>query len=166
VTRGFRLPLRRVLVPVDLSDTSRGALVVALSWSSALRGDRETSKSPERTRPTKLTAMYVDDPARVATATPSAEEALTEELDRVRKKAGTWAGVAIAGVAIARADVPGAIADRARDDDADLIVLGTRGLGLDGVGRLGSVSAEVTRRVDAPVLLVPPAIWMELRRHA
>src|SRR6476619_666984 len=37
VRRGFELPLRRVLVPVDLSDTARGALVVALSWSSALR---------------------------------------------------------------------------------------------------------------------------------
>lgn len=145
VRHGFELPLRRVLVPVDLSDTARGALVVALSWSSALRGDGDT--------PTQLTAMYVGHGA-----TPSAEIALTEELERVRKDAGAWAGVAIHGVTIASADVAGAIAERARDEHADLIVLGTRGLGLDGVRRLGSVSAEVSHRVDAPILLVPPAV--------
>ena len=33
----LRLPLRRVLVPIDLSETARGALMVALTWASALR---------------------------------------------------------------------------------------------------------------------------------
>lgn len=151
VTRGLRLPLRRVLVPVDLSDTARGALVVALSWSSALRGGRGT--------PTELTALYVAQSDGTAGATPSAEEALTAELDGVRREAGSWAGVVIDGVTVAGTDVAGVIADRARDLRADLVVLGTRGAGLDAVGRLGSVSAEVSRRVDAPVLLVPPAVW-------
>jgi nucleotide-binding universal stress UspA family protein len=96
-------------------------------------------------------------------ATPSAERALTEELDRVRQEAGEWAGVAIDGVTTESSDVAGAIAERARDERADLIVLGTRGLGLNAEGRLGSVSAEVSRRADAPILLVPPAVWSELR---
>jgi nucleotide-binding universal stress UspA family protein len=154
VSRAFRLPLRRVLVPIDLSDTARGALVVALSWSSALRGDGDTRADA----PTQLTAMYVDQGGITARTTASADRALTAELERVRGDAGTWAGVAIDGVTIASADVAGAIAVRARDERADLIVLGTRGLGLDGVGRLGSVSEEVSRRVDAPVLLVPPKV--------
>jgi nucleotide-binding universal stress UspA family protein len=152
VARGVRLPLRRVLVPIDLSDTARGALVVALSWSSALRAGSDSA--------TRLTAMYVDRADRDGGAAPGAEQKLTAELDRVRQQAGSWARVAIDGTTIASDDVAGAIADRARDERADLIVLGTRGLGLDGTDRLGSVSAEVSRRVDTPILLVPPAVWM------
>ena len=157
VTRALRLPLRRVLVPIDLSDTARGALVTALAWSSALRG---APRSENAGVPTQLTAMFVDRAEGAGSATPSAKHALEAELDRVRKDAGDWARVEIRGVTVASADVGGAIAERARGDDVDLIVLGTRGLGLDGAERrLGSVSADVSRRVDAPVLLVPPAVW-------
>src|SRR5439155_5887642 len=139
-----RLPLRRVLVPIDLSDTARGALVMALAWSSALRG---SSRSSGADAPTQLTAMFVDRAVGAGGRTPSAKDALEAELDRARKDAGGWAGVEIHGTTVASADVGGAIADRARDDDVDLIVMGTRGLGLDGAGRLGSVSANVSRRV-------------------
>jgi len=157
VTHGIRLPLRRVLVPIDLSDTARGALAVALAWSSALRGARSGGKANS---PTRLTAMFVDRAEGAGRATPSARHALEGELDRVRQEAGSWAGVEIRGVTVASADAAGAIAERASADDVDLIVLGTRGLGLDGAERrLGSVSADVSRRVDVPVLLVPPAVW-------
>jgi nucleotide-binding universal stress UspA family protein len=103
--------------------------------------------------------LYVDRSASGATGE------LEAELDRVRRDAGSWAGVAVAGVTIRSDDIASAIADRARDERADLIVLGTRGLGLDAVGRLGSVSEAVTRRVDVPVLLVPPAVWTALREE-
>jgi nucleotide-binding universal stress UspA family protein len=159
VTRGIRLPLRRVLAPIDLSDTARGALVVALAWSAALR---EAPGSADAGATTRLTALFVDRAEGAGSATPSARHALAAELDRVRRDAGSWAGVAIHGVTVANTDAAGAIADRARDEDVDLIVLGTRGLGLDGAGRLGSVSADVSRRVDAPVLLVPPVVWKEI----
>jgi nucleotide-binding universal stress UspA family protein len=159
VTRGIRLPLRRVLVPIDLSDTARGALAVALAWSSALRGVR---RSTQEDPPTQLTAMFVDRAEGAGSATPSARHALEAELDRVRKDAGTWAGVEIHGVTVASTDAAGAIADHAREAGADLIVMGTRGIGLDAEGRLGSVSASVSRRVDVPVLLVPPAVWRKI----
>jgi nucleotide-binding universal stress UspA family protein len=156
VTRGIRLPLRRVLVPIDLSDTARGALAVALAWSSALRGVQGSGKADATTQ---LTAMFVDRAEGAGSATPGARHALEAELDRVRQDAGSWAGVEIHGVTVASTDVAGAITDRANADDVDLIVLGTRGLGLDGAERrLGSVSADVGRRVDAPILLVPPAV--------
>ena len=158
VTRGLQLPLRRVLVPIDLSDTARGALVMALAWSSALRGGPRSAP----TGATQLTAMFVDRAEGAGSATTSAKHALAAELDRVRRDAGSWAGVDIHGLTVASADVARSIADRAHDADVDLIVLGTRGLGLDGGERLGSVSANVSRRVDAPVLLVPPAVWARL----
>ena len=50
------------------------------------------------------------------------------------------------------------------DSAPDLIVMGTRGLGLDAVGRLGSIAASVIKAVDVPVLLIPPAVWEEHAR--
>jgi nucleotide-binding universal stress UspA family protein len=40
-----------------------------------------------------------------------------------------------------------------------LVVMGTRGLGLDPVGRLGSVTASAIQALAVPTLLVPPAVW-------
>ena len=156
VKRAIRLPLERVLVPVDLSDTARGALMVALSWSSALRAKADASKSGA---PVELTAMYVDRSEGSAQRRTVGTPELDAELDRVRAEAGSWAGVSIERVTIANGDVAAAIAERADNGRADLIVLGTRGQGLDPVGRLGSVSESVIRRAEAPVLLVPPAVW-------
>jgi nucleotide-binding universal stress UspA family protein len=156
VSRGIHLPLERVLVPVDLSDTARGALMVALSWSSALRAGGDAADDEARTA---LTAMHVSSSQDAACRGASETPGLDVELERVRGEAGDWAGVAIEGLTVASSDVAGAIADRARDGCADLIVLGTRGAGLDAVGRLGSVSGAVIQRVDMPVLLVPPAVW-------
>jgi len=44
VREPLSLPLRRVLVPTDLSEAARGALFVALSWTSALRVPSGTSE--------------------------------------------------------------------------------------------------------------------------
>ena len=157
VRRAIRLPLERVLVPVDLSDTARGALMVALSWSSALRAGADVSKGGLPSA--ELTAMYVDRSEGSAQRRTVGTPELDAELDRVRAEAGSWAGVSIERITIASSDVAAAIAERADKGRADLIVLGTRGQGLDPVGRLGSVSEAVIRRVEAPVLLVPPAVW-------
>ena len=51
------------------------------------------------------------------------------------------------------------IAGRARDSAADLVVLGTRGLGLTETSGLGSVSAAIVASLSLPILLVPPAVW-------
>jgi nucleotide-binding universal stress UspA family protein len=152
--RPLPLPLSRVVVPVDLSDTARGALLVALSWASALR----TSESDGRK--TTLVAVHVsgveDDAAR------DAASALASELASLRRSAGDWAGVAIEGETVSgQAGTVESIARFADAQHADLLVLGTRGLGLDAAERLGSISAEVIERSPVPVLLVPPSVWHE-----
>ncbi|HST06714.1 MAG TPA: universal stress protein [Gemmatimonadaceae bacterium] len=152
------LPLDRVLVPVDLSDTSRGALALALSWASALRG-AEKSGGATRNDHARLTALLVETTVRVEDATPTESAALDDELRRLGSEAGTWAGVAIEGVVIRSSDVESAIARYAQEHQSDLVVIGTRGLGADARRRLGSVSEGVSRRVAVPVLLVPPAVW-------
>jgi nucleotide-binding universal stress UspA family protein len=163
--RALSLPLRRVLVPVDLSDTARGALLVALSWASALRPATAARQSGESaTETVQLTALHVRRPATSRGAEARMKSSLESELHRVRGEAGTWAGVDVDEARVESTDVTSAIADISRRRESDLIVLGTRGLGLDAVGRLGSVAAAVTQRVDTPVLLVPPAVWAEYAR--
>jgi len=153
LSRPMRLPLEHVLVPVDLSNTSRGALRVALSWASALRKTKKGSGAAGNETAT-LTALFVDAAKREASP-----RALDDELERLRGDAGTWAGVSVRGVVVAKSDIPQAIADYVGEHQSDLLVIGTRGLGSDAVGRLGSVALGVLRRMDQPILLVPPAVW-------
>jgi len=156
VATPFRLPLRRVLVPIDLSDTARGALLVGLSWASALRaGPRENPTHAD----VELTVLHVQPPSRDGDAS-SLPHTLERELEYLGKESGTWAGVSIHGQTIVNADATQGIVDYVGENTWDLVVLGTRGLGLDPVGRLGSVTASVMEVIAAPALLVPPAVWM------
>ena len=160
----MHLPLERVLVPVDLSETSRGALVVGLSWSSALRGTKKLPLGGDAGEAVALTALHVERSSPSDAGASRQPKALDDELDRLRRDAGTWAHVAIDRAVVGNSDVPQAIANYASEHQPDLIVLGTRGLGLDAVGRLGSVSLGVAQRVTVPVLLVPPAVWHSYAR--
>jgi nucleotide-binding universal stress UspA family protein len=153
VSQALELPLRRVLVPVDLSDTSRGALLVALSWASALRPTGEQTA-------TTLTALYIGpNPESVAAGAGLVRE-LEHQVAELRDVGGSWAGVDVRHTAIVGTDTSATIARYATEHGADLVVLGTRGLGLDPIGRVGSIAAEAIRLVRVPLLLVPPAIWL------
>jgi universal stress protein E len=148
----LRLPLSRVLVPIDLSDTARGALFVGLSWASALRAATlPTGESGGAT----LTALHVQ---AESSATPP--PFMEKELTIIRESGGTWSGISIHRETISNTNVTQGIASFVTRHRPDLVVLGTRGLGLDPVGRLGSVAASVTQSIDVPTLLVPPALWM------
>jgi nucleotide-binding universal stress UspA family protein len=143
----LRFPLGHVLVPVDLSDTARGALFVGLSWASALRGGG--------TGDTRLTALHVQG---ASSTTPP--PFLEKELAIVRATGGTWAGVSIDSETVFNSNDAEGIVSFSNRHRPDLVVLGTRGLGLDAVGRIGSVAASVMQSIDVPTLLVPPALWM------
>jgi len=154
----LRLPLRRALVAIDASEAARGALLVALSWSSALRSQK--AKGPEPT----LTALHVESGETRSAADAHMKRTVDHELDVLRRSAGSWAGVSVEGASETNADPVEAIAKYATDQEADLVVLGTRGLSADLAQRLGSVSAAVTRRLQLPVLLVPPSVWRDFAR--
>jgi nucleotide-binding universal stress UspA family protein len=160
VSNSLRLPLRRVLVPVDLSDTARGALLVALSWASALR---DRSRSDAERSDVALTALHVRQ-AKHAVGEVTPPQPIEQVLEQLRREASTWASVSIGGETTFNADVAKGIVDSVGNSAPDLIVMGTRGLGLDAVGRLGSIAASVIKTVDVPVLLVPPAVWEEHAR--
>ena len=152
----LRLPLRRVLVPLDVSDAARGALLVGLSWASALRnpadGDTERQDAV-------LTALHVLPSAEPGTR-PSMPAAIQRGLDTARAVGGKWAGVSIQGETVINPDVTQGIATYVSEQSPDLLVIGTSGLGFEAIGRLGSVAASVVTAVDVPTLLVPPAVWL------
>lgn len=164
VREPLAIPVERVLVAVDLSDTARGALVVGLSWASALRAPPARANAGAGAAATML-VLHVDRSASGQDGGARRSERsdpFEREVLRIRDDAGQWAGVSIEDLLVSGSDTAQMIADAASQYRAGLIVLGTRGLGLDrvGRGRLGSVSASVVRLCATPVLLVPPAVWM------
>ena len=140
-----RLPLERVIAAVDLSEASSGVLSVALSWVSALR-PREGTAS--------LTALHV-------TSDPGEDTVrrVREEVERARALARGAAFVEIQERLESGPDPAGEILRRAASEAADLLVAGTRGA--EHPSPLGSVSAAVARAAPCPLLLVPPAAWMD-----
>lgn len=154
VPRPLRLPLARVLVPIDFSDTSRGALLAGLSWASALRAPAGPKGS------TSLTALHVNDADADAAA---AALQMDQALDVLRDGPQGWTGVEIGGRIERGTDAAQVIGKCADDQEVDLLVIGTRGLGAGAESRLGSVSAAVAERASLPTLLIPPAVW---RVHA
>ena len=159
VAHKLALPLTRVVVAVDLSETSRGALVVGLSWALALRGNRSRSSVG-----VNLTTLYVTRRDATTDQLNALARSLERQVDDLRDEAGSWANVVVESDVIAGDQVDEAIARYASEHGAGLVVLGTRGLGLDTTGRVGSVAASVAQETDIPTLLVPPAIWLELGR--
>jgi nucleotide-binding universal stress UspA family protein len=151
VSHPLVLPIERVLVPVDRSATAREALRLGLTWASALRG---------RGGAALLKALHVDvlsDPD-----TSARESALSAELEIVRSTAGSWAGVSIEGVTTHGADVAKAVEEFAAGFRPGLVVLATRGHCLDDANRLGSVASQVLSKLNVPVLLVPPAMALDV----
>jgi nucleotide-binding universal stress UspA family protein len=63
-----------------------------------------------------------------------------------------------------RGDPATALCDLAETAEAELLVVGSRGLGAVGTALLGSVSAEVTRRAPCPVVVIPHAAAGDVER--
>jgi nucleotide-binding universal stress UspA family protein len=143
--------IRSILCPTDLSRPSRHALdhAVALArWYSARVIVLHVHKSLAA-----VPAMAGAGPVKIE------EEAEIADLQRVLDR-GTQAA-RTRGVEIETAIVPGSaaattIADHAKRSGADLIVIGTHGLGGFRHLILGSVTETVLRLASCPVLTVPP----------
>ncbi len=140
----LRLPLERVLAPIDGSEAARGTLGVAVTWAAALR---------PRQGSTLITALHV-------AGDPSRQEIPREILGQVewaRGHAEYAPRVEVREQLVPGADPADAILHEADSGQADLLVIGTREATVRGDG-LGSVSAAVARATRCPLLLVPPAV--------
>jgi universal stress protein E len=153
------LPLRQVVVPIDLSDPARGALDQGLLWSATLGARVAESGAPA----VGVRVLHVvpriyeayDFPFDRAVVAPQLSKEIEEALDRlggseqleVREEI-MWGN--------APADE---IMRFVETEGADLLVMGTHGYGALGRALIGSITSLVARAAPCPVLLVPPALW-------
>lgn len=147
------LPLGRILVPIDESETARGALAVAMMWASALR--RRTKNPAEST---SLVVLHVERPN--GGRAPAAEPLIDEAMREVGERLAGIAGVHVERVARESEDAAAAILECAAADNYDLIAMGTRAR-MGTSTALGSVSSAVVQSAPRPLLLVPPRVWRE-----
>ncbi len=155
IVRGpIRLPLRRVMVAVDLSPPSMRALEEGIRWSKSLQPDPQDP----RPRP-RIDVLHVL-PADIELVGPSGTKNDVESLLRreVDSRAGRL-GLSSPDVNVAFRqgdDVADRILAESADDDVDLLVLSTHGHGGLARALIGSVASSVVRRARCPVLIVPP----------
>lgn len=148
--------IKRILVPVDFSATSRNALRYALQLADAWKASIEV--------------LYVVPPQPEPADFPMISGMATRELAATaRTDLKAWAGEALTQLHTAgaiRAAVPvidsieigmpvSTIVQIARRDAIDLVVMGTKGEHSTLRRLLGSVSTGVVRRSTSPVLVVP-----------
>jgi nucleotide-binding universal stress UspA family protein len=149
VAGNLRLPLERVMVPIDLSESGGGSLAVAVTWASALRPRNEDAD---------LSVLHVSTGAEDH----ANGEALHLEVERIRAWAGGAARVRLRERVISSADPASEILERAAEDAADLVVMGTGANAAErdtAERRVGRVTRAVIRNAPCPVLVVPPRVW-------
>lgn len=148
VARGeLRLPLGRVVVPLDLSAPSRAALDAAFGLCRSL-GD---GAAVDVVHVIPRIFAGEDFPFSEATVGPE----LHREVEAALGPAEDRAGMQVRELVVWGDSVPDEILRVAGEQGADLLVLGTRGRGGLERALLGSVAGSVARRAGCPVLLVP-----------
>lgn len=145
------MDIKQILCPTDFSDASAHGIdqaVMIAGWYKA-----------------RMTALHVVSPIRllvqgVAVASgarsleePDVERLLRETADHCR--AATTAGICLDSL-VDMGQPARCILDRAASLPADLIVMGTHGVGGFQYLVLGSVTEKVLRQAPCPVLTVPP----------
>jgi nucleotide-binding universal stress UspA family protein len=159
VREPLRLPIERILAPIDLSEPARGAVDAALRWAAGFGAPSGAAAGRTRVRvlhtapegfrqwlpEVDLVEMY-----------PS----LAHEAEAARERTGVGGRVEIEPELV-WADAPDErICAEAQEWGADLIVLGTHGHNALGRALIGSTTSGVARNAPCAVLLVPPALWL------
>lgn len=157
VRRHLDLPLHRVVVPLDLSEPSQGALELATRWGTALAG-----RLDEGCAALDLRVVHVL-PAPLVRDLPSGRAVVGPELHRMVEqslaRSGRVSDVIVREELLWGEGTADEIAAYAARERADLVVLATHGHGAVKRALLGSVASAVARRAACSVLLVPPALW-------
>jgi nucleotide-binding universal stress UspA family protein len=137
-----------ILCPVDFSDSSARTLQKALELANA--------------NGAQLTLLHVTDPlldaaARAAGTEDTIAEQTEAELQNLLSKVSPEGVKGRMAVAASIGDPAQEILRHADSSKADLIVMGTQGLGAAGRLLMGSTASRVLEATTVPVLVVPPA---------
>ncbi|HEU0013018.1 MAG TPA: universal stress protein [Longimicrobium sp.] len=158
VVRGpLRLPLRRVLVPMDASEWARAALQVGLAWAGSLGDEAEGPVSVDVLHVAPRELAGGDAPFARAEVLPGWNRGLEEAV----AESGAAARVRVREE-VRFGDAPAdGIVSAAEETRADLLVMATHGYGAVRRALLGGTAQAVARRAPCPVLLVPPRLWRD-----
>ncbi|HEX6370550.1 MAG TPA: universal stress protein [Longimicrobium sp.] len=160
IVRGdFVLPLRRVLVPVDLSEAARPALETALRWAGTLGRSRHPPSGKTEVSVVHVVPRLADVPEVPfdhATVAPG----VNREVEEAFRAAGAPGHVVVHEEVIWGERPADEIVGLAQREWVDLVVLATHGHGALARALVGSTASAVARRAPCPVLLVPPRMWL------
>jgi universal stress protein E len=148
VRDGLTLPLRRILIPTDLSESGRAALSVGLDWDRMF-GEGDTEIEIVHVAPKEFHTNDFD----------FGENVIVPELRKEMAEATGPTGSAGRRLQerLLWGDKPAdAILQHATEFRPDLIVLGTHGQGVIKRALIGSVASTIARRAASSVLLIPP----------
>lgn len=160
VVRGpLRLPLRRVVAPVDLSEPARGALDTAIAWTRGFGASDAETGMPGA----ELDILHVipraydlpELPFSHATVLPG----VNREVEAALARAGGAGSVDVAEEVRWGETPHDEIVRYAQARGADLVILATHGHGPLKRALIGATASVVVRHAPCPVLLVPPRIW-------
>ncbi len=144
----MKVEIRRILVPIDLSDASSKVAAYAVALAQRLGAE--------------LTALYVVEENEgilgFSVATADAEKSLEELENEAERDLRAHANRYLAPgtrVMVCAGDPAAKVLETAREIGADLIVMGNHGR--SGLERmiLGSTAEHVIRHADVPVVSVP-----------
>lgn len=147
-----------IVCGVDGSEQSEAALAVAAGLAERLDARLVLAHVVEpvqkaSTRTTAFGALAATDPVTAQAEINAQEEAAASLLARVAEAAG----VADAALRVEVGLPAERLAEIADDEEAELIVVGSRGRGAFKAAFLGSVSTSLVGVARCPVLIVPPA---------
>ena len=150
------IQIRRILCPIDFSDTSRRALDHALALARCYRAGLTVLHMHHLSTPIYVTSYVGPEALQPIMLTDLERAQLLAALNEYVAPDRAASGVAIETILDESSDVPAAILSYAASTHADLMILGTHGR--SGFRRLvlGSVAEKVLRTAGCPVLTVPP----------
>lgn len=158
------LDLRRVLVPIDLADPARGALDQGLLWAASL-GLRSTGSGSPAAEVRVLYVIpyrYQDEDSTFSRVVVGPQ--LQLEVEDAQQRVEGSADVAVRTDTVWGDDPADEIVAYVASNPTDLLVLGTHGYGTLGRALIGSVTSRIVRAATCPMLLIPPAMWVEEER--
>jgi nucleotide-binding universal stress UspA family protein len=148
------IEIRRILCPIDFSEASRHALehaVVLAKWYESRITALHVIHAPLFPPPPILVAGFAEATAPAVPDHKACEEELEAWLEPAHR-----VGIKTDAI-VDDGNAPARILEHASSSQADLIVMGTHGLGGFERFMLGSVAEKVLRKATCPVMTVPPA---------